>query len=348
MKEAILWKPAEKKEVQCFLCYRMCRIKPDDKGYCRVRKNIDGKLYSLNYGKAIATSIDPIEKKPFYHFMPGTQSFSFSTVGCNFRCKFCQNWEISQEFGDIWGEDLPPEKIRELCKRYGVEGVAYTYTEPTIFMEYSLDTAKAVYDDGRYNVFVTNGYMTTAAINEMEKVIDASRIDLKGWYTDKVYEELSGDVNLDYVLNSIKELHKRQHIEIITLVIPGYNDSEDSLRGIAEWVYKLSPDIPMHFIGFYPAYKMPATPSTTLEKLRQARKMAMDVGLRYVYTGNRLDPETESTYCPNCGKAVVKRQGFSVVENRLTKDAKCSECGKKLNFVLDIEKYRKRKRFREQ
>lgn len=343
-KEAMLWKPAEKKEVQCFLCYRMCRIKDGDKGFCRVRKNIDGKLYSLNYGKAIATNIDPIEKKPFYHFMPGTQSFSFSTVGCNFRCKFCQNFSISQEFGDVWGEDLPPKKIKELCDKYDAAGIAYTYTEPTIFMEYALDTAKLVRDDGRYNVFVTNGYMTTAAINEMDRYIDASRIDLKGWYTDKVYEELSGNVNLDYVLSSIKELHERQHIEIITLVIPGYNDNEDSLRGIAEWICKLSPDIPLHFIGFYPAYKMNDAPSTTLDTLRSARKMAMDIGLNYVYTGNRIDPETESTYCPNCGKMVVKRQGFGVVENNLTENAECPECGKKLNFVLDLEKYRKRKK----
>ncbi len=339
---ARFWKPLEKKELLCFLCYRLCRIKEGEKGYCHVRKNVDGKLYALNYGKAVAMHIDPIEKKPFYHFMPGTESFSFSTVGCNFRCLFCQNYEISQAYGGITGEDLSPKKIREICNSRNVPGVAYTYTEPTIFMEYALDTAKLTMKDGGYNVFVTNGYMTTAAINEMDKYIDASRIDLKGFH-DNVYKDLCGDVNLEYVLSSIKELHKRQHIEIINLIIPGYNDDEEDIRASSKWVKDLSPDIPMHFIGFYPAHKMLTTPSTPLETLKKAREIAIEEGLKYVYTGNRQDEDTESTYCPKCGDKVIRRFGFGVVENKLDKDGKCP-CGEKLNVIMDLERYRKRKR----
>lgn len=342
---ARFWKPLKNKELLCFLCYRLCKIKDGEKGYCHVRKNVDGKLYALNYGKAIAVNVDPIEKKPFYHFMPGTKSFSFSTVGCNFRCDFCQNWEISQAYGGIIGEDMPPKKIREICNEQNIPGVAYTYTEPTIFMEYALDTAKLTMEDGRYNVFVTNGYMTTAAIREMNKYIDASRIDLKG-FKDKVYKDLCGDVILEYVLSSIKELHKRQHIEIINLVIPGYNDDEDDIRASAKWVKKLSPDIPMHFIGFYPANRMMSTPSTPLATLKRAREIAIEEGIKYAYTGNRQDEDTESTYCPKCGDKVIRRFGFGVIENKLDKDGKCP-CGEKLNVIMDLEKYRKWKKSKE-
>ncbi len=344
MKEAILWKKMSGKEVLCYLCYRLCRIKPGEIGYCRIRKNMDGKLYALTYGKAVGAGVDPIEKKPFYHFMPGTPVFSLATVGCNFRCKFCQNWEISQVAGGvIEGEDLPPERIRQICAAQNIPGCSYTYTEPTVFMEYALDTAKLLRKDGRFNVFVTNGYMTTAAINEMNKYIDASRIDLKG-FDDRVYTDLSGDVKLEYVLNNIKELYKRQHIEIITLLIPGYNTSDDDIRQLSQWVRGLSPDIPLHFIAFYPAYKMVDTPPTGLETLKRARKIALDEGLYYVYTGNRQDTETESSYCPYCNFLVVKRWGFEVLENRLMPGAKCPECGKKLNFVLDIKEYWKNRK----
>lgn len=338
MKEAILWKKMPKNEVQCYLCYRLCRIKDGERGYCRIRENRKGKLYALAYGKAIAAEVDPIEKKPFYHFMPGTQLFSFATVGCNFRCRFCQNWSISQAFGGIRGEDLPPERIREICRERNMPGAAYTYTEPTVFMEYALDTAKLLHRDGKFNTFVTNGYMTSAAIREMEGRIDASRIDLKGFH-DRVYKELCGDVVLEYVLQSIKELHRMQHIEIINLVIPGWNDDEDDLRAMSRWVYELDPRIPVHFIAFYPANFMMDTPPTSLEILRRAREIAMEEGLHYAYTGNRQDEETESTYCPRCKEKVVRRFGFSVLENKVTKDGKCPECGEKLYFVNDIKEY---------
>jgi len=338
MQEAILWKKMPKKEVQCYLCYRLCRIKDGERGYCRIRENQKGKLYALTYGKAIAAEVDPIEKKPFYHFMPGTELFSVATVGCNFRCANCQNWTISQAFGGITGEDLPPERIREICAKQKVPGAAYTYTEPTIFMEYALDTAKLLHKDGKFNTFVTNGYMTSAAIREMQGRIDASRVDLKGFH-DKVYKELCGDVRLEYVLESIRELHKIMHIELINLVIPGWNDDEEDLRAMSKWIYDLDPRIPVHFIGFYPANFMMDTPATELGTLRRAREIALQEGLHYAYTGNRQDEETESTYCPKCKTQVVRRFGFSVLENKLTKEGKCPECGEKLYFVNDIKEY---------
>ncbi|MDD2655519.1 MAG: AmmeMemoRadiSam system radical SAM enzyme [Candidatus ainarchaeum sp.] len=341
MKEAILWKGMPNKEVQCYLCYRMCRVKDGERGYCRIRENRKGKLYALTYGKAIAAEVDPIEKKPFYHFMPGTELFSVATVGCNFRCQFCQNWNISQAFGGMQGEDLPPALIREICKGRNVPGAAYTYTEPTIFMEYALDTAKLLHKDGRFNTFVTNGYMTSAAIGEMVGRIDAARIDLKGFH-DKVYKQLCGDVVLEYVLQSIKELHAKMHIELINLIIPGWNDDEGDIRTMCKWVHDLDPRIPVHFIGFYPANFMMDTPPTDLGILRKAREIALEEGLHYAYTGNRQDEETESTYCPKCKARVVRRFGFSVLENKITKDGKCPECGKKLYFVNDMKEYWKK------
>ncbi|MBU0586182.1 AmmeMemoRadiSam system radical SAM enzyme [Candidatus Micrarchaeota archaeon] len=342
MHEAMLYSKNKDKSVSCFLCNRFCIIPENEKGFCGVRKNIDGTLYSLVYGKAIAMHLDPIEKKPFYHFMPGNSTYSFSTIGCNFRCKYCQNWDISQHRGQIIGEDLSPKQIVQNAQNQNAEGIAYTYTEPTIFMEYALDTAKLARKNKLFNVFVTNGYMTPAAIDEMKPLIDASRIDLKG-FNQKIYKEVVGDAKLEAVLQSIKLLNKTMHIEIINLVIPGMNDSEDELRALSKWVADLDKNIPIHFIGFYPSYKMMDTPATPLNALRKARELAIEEGIRYAYTGNRMDPESESTFCYNCNELLVKRYGFQAVEINLKKDCKCPNCGKKQYFVMNMEDYWKRK-----
>jgi pyruvate formate lyase activating enzyme len=352
MKEAMLYKKNADKSVDCFLCNRFCHIPQGGKGFCGVRKNGAGTLYSLNYGKAIAVAMDPIEKKPFYHFLPGSRTLSFATVGCNFRCLYCQNWDISQALrergilnpaGDaIPGENILPEKMAQMAEEERAHGIAYTYTEPTIFMEYALDTAKLARQKGKFNIFVTNGYMSPAAIKSMSPLIDASRIDLKG-FNQKIYSDVMGNAKLEAVLNSIKALHKAMHIEIINLVIPGMNDSEDELRALSSWVRKLDRNIPVHFIGFYPSYKMMNVPATGLEGLRRAREIAIDEGLRYAYTGNRTDAETESTYCYNCKTLLVKRFGFEASQIKMEKGAKCPECGKKQYFVTDIKSYWKRK-----
>ena len=340
MKEAMLYNKEENRDVQCYLCRRMCKIKPGETGYCHVRKNVDGKLYSLVYGKAVAVNVDPIEKKPFYHFMPGRDCFSFSTVGCNYRCLNCQNWEISQAYPGIIGEEWSPKRINEYCAANKVPGIAYTYTEPTVFMEYALDTAKLAHQQDVFNVFVTNGYMTDSAISEMKGRIDASRIDLKG-FKDKVYADVCGDVELEGVLSTIKGLYKIGHIEIINLVIPGYNDDEDDLRALSNWVKKLDPNIPMHFIGFYPTNKMMDVPATKLETLVRAREIALDEGIKFAYTGNRRNWETESTYCPKCGELVIKRLGFEVLENKIEGYNRCP-CGEEIYLVNEIGEYWKR------
>lgn len=335
-REAILYSSLPTGAVRCELCRRHCVIPPTRRGFCRVRENRDGVLYTLVHSLACAWACDPIEKKPFYHFFPGTDAFSISTVGCNFACQMCQNWEISQAT-TIFGEKMPPEEVVRSALAYAAHGIAYTYTEPTVFFEYCYDTAKLAREKGLYNVFVTNGYMSEKAIELMD-VIDASRIDLKA-FSDKFYNEVCGGVSLDGVLDSIKKLHKKQHIEIITLLIPTLNDSDDEIRALAQWVRDLDPEIPQHFTAYYPAYKM-RLPPTSAETLDRARKIALDVGLKYVYTGNIPGHPGEHTYCPNCGEVLVERWGFTVTKNILLRQgnrAKCPECGQKINIILKLD-----------
>ena len=339
MKEAMNYRVLKGTTVNCYLCRRYCVIEDGERGECGVRKNVGGKLYSLVYGKTVAWNVDPIEKKPFYHFMPATEAFSFSTVGCNFHCLNCQNWEISQSH-EVRGEDIPPERIVELAERYGAQGIAYTYTEPTVFFEYAYDTAEIAYKKGLYNVFVTNGYMSPETIDKMDR-IDASRIDIKSM-DEKFYNEVCGGVHVDFVLDSIKRLYKRGHIEIIALLIPTLNDSDDDIRQLVGWIKDLDPEIPLHFIAYYPAYKM-TLPPTPLATLRRAREIGLDEGLKYVYTGNIPGDEGENTFCPNCGHKVIERYGFNVLKIDLTEDGRCPACGYEINVIRDLKEYRKRK-----
>lgn len=326
MHEAMLY-TSKGKTVQCNLCNRLCVIPNGKRGFCRVRENQNGKLYSLVYGKAAGYAVDKIEKKPFFHFWPDSSVFSFSTVGCNFRCLNCQNWDISQP-SFIFGEDLTPEKILQLTKMYNCNGIAYTYTEPTIFFEYAYDTAKLAKKEKLFNVFVTNGYMTPETINQMGD-IDASRIDLKS-FNDKFYQEVCGGAHLEPVLKSIKLLHQKGPIEIINLLIPGKNDSNEEIKAISEWIYSLDKEIPLHFIAFYPANKMLDVPPTSIETLKRARNIALNEGLHYVYTGNMPGLNGEWTYCPNCGEISIKRFGFEVIEYNLDEKNKCKNCGHKI------------------
>jgi len=334
MKEAMLYERLDGKRVKCNLCSRRCLILDGKRGFCGVRENREGVLYSLVYGRCASWAIDKIEKKPFYHFFPGTDSFSFATVGCNFRCLHCQNWEISQA-KEIFGEELSPQQIVQLAKRYRCHGIAYTYTEPTIFFEYAYDTAELARKEGLYNVFVTNGYMTPETIKEM-KNIDASRIDLKSM-NDKFYREICS-ATLEPVLNSIKLLHKKGHIEIINLVIPTKNDSDEELKELAKWVAELDKDIPLHFTAFYPANKMLDVPPTPLKTLEKARKIAMEEGVRYVYTGNVPGHEGENTYCYNCGELLIERYGFNILKYNITDDKRCPKCGKNIKIVTELAK----------
>jgi pyruvate formate lyase activating enzyme len=287
MKEAYLYQKKEDGKVRCNLCNHRCRIKEGKTGKCFVRKNIGGVLYSLVYRKLISENVDPIEKKPLYHFLSGTKSLSIATVGCNFRCFFCQNWQISQlpcNHGRIEGEDIPPEKIVNDALNTGCRSIAYTYTEPTIFFEYAYDTAKIASKKGLKNIFVTNGFMTEECLEMIKPYLDAANIDLKS-FSDRTYRNKMGG-RLKPVLNNIKLMKKLGiWIEVTTLVIPGVNDSDKELKSIADFLADLDPGIPWHISAYYPTYKSDIAP-TKKEKIEKAIAIGKDAGLKYVYGGN--------------------------------------------------------------
>lgn len=337
MREAELYRKVPDGAVSCFLCQNRCYIPQGNVGKCHVRKNIGGTLYAMTWGKCAAYEVDPIEKKPFYHFMPGSSAFSFATVGCNFSCLHCQNWGLSQP-SEIFGQDILPKGIVKLAQAYKSQGIAYTYTEPTIFFEYAKDTAIIARKKNLYNVFVTNGYQTPETI-EVLTFLDASRIDLKG-FTEKFYKDICGNAHLEPVLDAIKLTHRKMHIEIITLLIPTLNDSDEEIRALSKWIRELDADIPLHFTAYYPANKM-TIPPTPVETLGRARKIALEEGLKYVYTGNRPGDEGENTYCPKCGEKVISRVGMEMVENKLVKGNQCPVCKTKLPIVFDWKKSRK-------
>ncbi|MCW4033675.1 MAG: AmmeMemoRadiSam system radical SAM enzyme [Candidatus Bathyarchaeota archaeon] len=334
MKEALFYKHNDNKSVTCFLCPHRCTIPESKRGICKVRENRDGKLYSLVYGKLISEAIDPIEKKPLYHFYPASLSYSIATVGCNLRCFNCQNYEISQMPKNkdlIYGEQTKPEDVISSAKKYDCLSISYTYTEPTIFFEYAFDTSIIAHEKNIKNVFVTNGYITEEALVKISPFLDGVNIDLKSM-SDKFYREICG-AELQHVLDSIK-LYKRLGIwiEITTLIIPSKNDSEKELNEIADFISDIGKEIPWHVSQFYPTYKMndlPRTPTTTLKK---ARTIGYDAGLKYVYTGNIPGDEGESTYCYNCGEILIKRYGFQLATIKI-KNGKCFRCNTKIDGV---------------
>jgi len=326
MREALLYEKLENKLVHCYLCNHHCKIAEKKFGICGVRQNIDGKLYSHVYGKAIASHVDPIEKKPLYHFFPGSTSFSIATIGCNFRCGFCQNWEISQSSirdGNSPGEEFSPEEIVKAAIKYNCKGISYTYTEPTVFFEYALDTAKLAKEKGLYNNFVTNGYMTKEALQMIKPYLDAANVDLK-FFKDSSYKKICR-ANLDPVLDSIKFMHQLGiWVEVTTLVVTGENDSEEELTGIANFISDLDKNIPWHVSRFHPDYQFAdrrPTPEATLRKTQEIGKKA---GLNYIYVGN-VSGFGNDTYCHNCKKLLIKREIFSVLEYNI-KTGKCLYC----------------------
>jgi pyruvate formate lyase activating enzyme len=334
MREAMFWEKKEAPVVQCHLCFHRCTIQDGKRGICGVRENRDGTLYTLVYGKAVSKAIDPIEKKPLFHFMPGTNIFSVATIGCNFKCLHCQNYSISQvgSTGDIFGEDLPPERIVLFGKQSQCDSIAYTYTEPTIFFEYALDTAKLANLEGMKNVFVTNGYITPEALRAIKPYLDGANIDLKS-LSDDFYRKICG-AKLQPVLDSIR-LYRELGIwiEVTTLIIPTYNDSEEEIRGIARFILELGEDVPWHISQYYPTNKLDDQPRTPIETLLRARKIGLDMGLRYVYVGNVPSGEWESTYCYRCGALLIGRAGYAISEYRV-KGGRCGNCGARTDGVF--------------
>ena len=310
MKEAQFWE-SKKDNIKCTLCPRFCILSEGQTGFCKVRKNIDGKLFSLNYGKIVSNAIDPIEKKPLFHFEPGSQCLSLATVGCNFACKHCQNSDISQDFDEVIGEDLSPEEVVKMALDNNVKGIAYTYVEPTIFFEYAYDTMKLAKRAGLYNIWVSNGYTSPEVIQKMSKLLDAVNVDLKG--NSKFYKEVCGAPNgYEKVIDSIKLYHKLGiFLEVTNLIIPGYNDNDKDLNNIVKIISDIDKDIPLHFSAFYPANKMTDVKPTSLKTLEKAYNIAKKAGINYVYLGN-VRSDKESTYCPECNKKVIERNGFMI------------------------------------
>ncbi len=335
MKEAMFYEKLDDNLVNCNLCSHRCRKIADSKrGVCGVRENRDGTLYSLVYGKAVARSVDPIEKKPLFQFLPGSRAYSIATVGCNFRCDNCQNYDISQlpkVRGTIVGEDVQPEEIVLAAKLSKCESIAYTYSEPTIFFEYALDIAKHAQKEGVKNVFVTNGYITPEALREISPYLDAANIDLKS-FSDEFYRKNCG-ARLEPVLDSIR-LYKSLGvwIELTTLIIPTLNDSEEELRKIAEFIKEVGEDIPWHITQFHPTYKLIDQPRTPVTTLRRARQIGLEAGLRYVYEGNVPGENGENTYCHKCHKMLIHRLGYRIIENKI-KNSACPYCGAEIDGV---------------
>jgi len=339
MKEALLYTALEEKKVDCFLCSHKCRILESKFGFCGVRQNIKGILYAHNYGKIVASNIDPVEKKPLYHFLPGSTAFSIASAGCNFRCAFCQNWQISQlDFiNRNPGEPSTPDKIVKLAKENGCRSIAYTYTEPTIYFEFALETAQLAKEQGLANIFVTNGYMTSQAISMLKPYLDAANVDLK-FFKDSSYKRICFG-HLAPVLESIRLLKEAGvWIEITTLVIPGENDTPDELSGIADFIASVGKEIPWHISRFHPDYKFNNYPSTPESTLRLAYDLGKDAGLYHVYAGN-VYGWGQDTFCASCKKLLIKREGFGIKQLHVAQ-GKCAFCQAVLAGIFDIDSYR--------
>ncbi|MGM0442071.1 MAG: AmmeMemoRadiSam system radical SAM enzyme [Elusimicrobiota bacterium] len=319
--------------IECQLCPKKCRIPPGKSGDCRVRLNIDGRLISASYGRPCALHVDPIEKKPLFHFMPGSPIFSISTAGCNLHCKNCQNWQISQNsVWDTQNYNMPPEKVVRIAKKEDCKSIAYTYGEPSIFYEYTYDTARIARKKGLKNVMVTSGYLNPGPVKKLYTHIDAANTDLKS-INDKFYRDIC-DATLKPVLDTLV-LQKKLGVwvEVTNLVIPTLNDDPGEIRKLAKWIFKnLGEETPLHFSRFYPTYKMRNLPPTPTETLKNARKEARNAGLKYVYIGNVGATEAEDTFCPECGEKIIDRTGYKVNYFRI-KDGKCENCSNTIEGV---------------
>jgi pyruvate formate lyase activating enzyme len=328
MKAAMFYEREGGGQVRCGLCRFRCLIRDGERGVCYVRENIGGILYSLVYGKICAEHLDPIEKKPLFHVMPGSSTYSIATAGCNFRCRHCQNYTISQvdRNAPLTGMDLSPHDIVRRALENNCSSISYTYTEPTIFFEFAYDTARLAREAGLKNIFVTNGYISREALAAISPYLDAANIDLKG-FSEGFYRDIV-HARLPEVLDSIIEYRKRGiWIELTTLIIPGLNDSDSELQGIAGFIVaNLGIDTPWHVSQFYPTHRLTDRPRTPIATLRRAREIGIDAGLRYVYEGNVPGEGGENTCCPSCSSLLIRRYGYVIRVNRISKGA-CPDCG---------------------
>jgi len=335
MREAMLYEKIEETAVKCRLCAHRCRIRQNERGICGVRENKEGFLYSLVYGRVIAENVDPIEKKPLFHVLPGSKSYSFSTVGCNFRCTFCQNHDISQmprETGNIFGRETAPAEIVQKAIKSGSRTIAYTYTEPTIYFEFAYDTANIAHEKGLKNVFVTNGFMSEEAIETIAPCLHAANVDLKA-FSDDFYRKYCG-ARLQPVLDSLKKMKSLGiWVEVTTLLIPALNDSDEELGKIAKFIHSLGPETPWHISRFHPRYRLDNLPPTPVASIHRASEIGKAAGLKYVYSGNIPGDEGENTYCSRCKELLIDRYGYYIEKFNL-KGTHCPRCETLLDGIF--------------
>jgi len=346
MKEAVLYERLQNNRVRCTACARYCNIPENMIGLCGIRKNIEGKLYLLVYGKIIASHIDPIEKKPLVHFHPGSKVLSIATTGCNWLCQYCQNFDISQR-RKVEGIDVTPEEVVEMALKTKSEGITYTYNEPTIFIEFARDVGVVARKHGLFNTFVSNGYLTPESIKMLTEFLDAITVDFKGNAEKNFMQKYIIVPGPEPIFESLLELKKTNiHIEITDLVVPQIGDNLEAARELAKWIYdNLGPDTPLHFLRFHPDYKLQNLPWTPVETLEKHWKVAKEVGLRYVYIGNVPGHPLENTYCPECNNVVIERFGFDITGWHLDEENKCKFCGYKLPIVGKLSKSVSKPRF---
>lgn len=330
------WELLPNGRVQCNVCPNHCRLAEGQRGACFVRMARNGAIVLTTYGKSSGFCVDPIEKKPLNHFLPGTPVLSFGTAGCNLTCRFCQNWDISKSREmDTLADEASPEQIADAAVRLGCPSVAFTYNDPVIFMEYAIDIAKACHARGVKTVAVTAGYMCEEPRREFYAHMDAANVDLKG-FTEEFYQKICG-ARLDNILETLVYLKRETNVwfEITTLLIPGYNDSDEEIDAMTKWVAReLGPDVPHHFTAFHPDYKMMDVPPTPPQTLTRAREIAIQNGLRFVYTGNVHDEAGGSTYCPKCLRVVIGRDWYEITRWHLTDTGHCEFCGEKIPGVF--------------
>jgi pyruvate formate lyase activating enzyme len=341
MKECLNYKILDKDKVKCETCHHYCIINEGTVGICGIRQNLKGKLYLLTYGKTVAANIDPIEKKPLFHFLPGSKTFSFGTLGCNFRCANCQNYDISQVYGEkgriekydsvYWGNELSPEDAVELAIKHGCRSISYTYNEPTIFVEYALDTMILARKAGLKNVWVSNGYMSDLTLDQVTPYLDAINIDIKS-FDDEFYRQQCGAKLLPVLDNCLRLFGDGVWLEITTLIIPTMSDQEGMLRNIANFIKnEMNEYVPWHLSAFSGeiSWKLQDMPNTTVEKIKLAYEIGKEAGLKYVYTGNIPATDSENTYCSNCGQQMIKRSGYKIFRD--DELGKCKNCGEYIN-----------------
>ncbi len=333
VREAILYRGLPNGRVECTACARRCKIPEGSHGFCGVRWNVDGKLYLMVYGRISAIAVDPIEKKPLYHFNPGSMVLSLSTYGCSWMCKYCCNADISQR-RVLEGFEASPEMIVRLAESYGAQGLTYTYNEPTIFVEYAYDIGVLASKRGLFSTFVTNGYMTDETVDLLSKFLSAATVDFKGSADPKFLRLFAGVPSPEPIFETLVEMRRKCiFIEVTDLIVPRYGDDIEQTKRLCRWIVdNLGPETPVHFLRFHPNYKLVYLPPTPVESLERHIAVAKEEGLKYVYIGNVPGHKFENTYCPGCGDVVIRRFGFDILDVKLTEDNRCKRCGHKINI----------------